>query len=164
MVDEEGQQRPILGEVVDVSSVDGDRHMFDAVPERLEQFGDACHGGLCVAVEQLSGDRFGHHRDAELTSTLAGHESDGGQIGCRSVLFGIGEEVCGVAHRAAHDSVGNQVDRHLLGFGRQQQPSPTRLETHQAARGRGDTDRPASVIRVRDRKRACRDQSGRPSR
>lgn len=53
MVDEEGQQRPILGEVVDVSPVYGDRHMFDAVPERLEQFGDACDGGLGVAVEQL---------------------------------------------------------------------------------------------------------------
>ena len=138
--------------------------MFDAVPERLEQFGDACDGGLGVAVEQLSGDRFRHHRDAELTSTFTGHESDGGKIAGGPILFGIGEEVCGIAHRAAHDSVGDQVDRHLLRFRRQQQPSPTRLETHQAARSRGDTDRPASVIRVRDRKRACRDQGGRPSR
>ena len=70
----------------------------------------------------------------------------------------------GVADRAGHDAVGDDVDRRSLTASAAATTGPGRLEPDQAAGGRGDADRPAAVVGVGDRHDPRGDERGRSAR
>ncbi len=160
---QDGEHRPVAGEVPDEPGVAPEPGLGDVVAQRGEGLGGRPHhpGGLGVgrAAEQVVGDE----PDPQPAARRALDQTDRRQGAVRPEALGGGEVVRGVADGPGDHALGDQVDRQAADTGLVQQPAAGRFETDEAGDGGGDADRPAAVVGVREGHGAGGDQGGGPA-
>ena len=113
----EGEQRPVMAEVGDEASVHGRGDLDDLVAQLLQQERSVldCRAGFVVG--RRAGDGVDDEPDAQASVVGALDAADRRHPGRRPERLGGGHECGGVAHRTAHDAVGQDVDRQARRFG-----------------------------------------------
>ena len=155
--DRERQERPVDEEVVLETGGHRIVDLGDLVSEFFQQR-RRLQRQLAHLRAGFSQNGFGADRDPQPLRARLGDVADRGELRVAVGPLGLSQERRGVAHRARHHPVGDEVKRHPGGLLVQRQPPARRLQTDKAVARRGNSDRPAAVVGVRDRHHTGRDE------